>query len=480
MGLFSSPKNADKLFDVAEAAHEKGNYRKAAELYGKAADLGHVLSMIYLAYSYRFGEGVPEDAKEALKWYQKAYRSGYRKAAGSIGAMYHYEEICGADNDEIEELLLEGAAYDNDKTYIANRHYKLMSIKPDGSELKLHLSAAMDTQCDTVLHPKRLAKALMENVGPFPPQSQMYTQDIDMQQSMIEVWDYVMDWYTKTFDYMIENEGIQMIFSHMHSVDFVEHTFIRHMKNIGFNQHPEEMYASWMERLYDQIDRYVGSMMHYLDEGWTIIVTADHAQVAPSHIPPAIGDMCGVNAGLMRELGYTVLKKDENGNDIGKIDWSKTRAIASQGNDIFINLKGREKHGIVEPEDKYELEEQIMTDLYNYKHPDTGKRVIAMALRNKDAILLGYGGPTAGDICIWVAEGYNYDHTDSLSTTYGEGSTSSSPIFIAAGKGLKKGFETTRIIRQVDLAPTCCVMAGVRLPHECEGAPIYQIFEEEF
>ena len=369
---------------------------------------------------------------------------------------------------------------DNDKTYIANRHYKLMSIKPDGTELKLHLSAAMDTQCDSVIHPKRLAKALLENVGPFPPQSQMYTQDIDMQQSMIEVWDYVMDWYIKTFDYMIENEGIQMIFSHMHSVDFVEHTFIRHMKNIGFNQHPEEMYASWMERLYDQIDRYVGSMLHYLDEGWTIMVTADHAQVAPSHIPPAIGDMCGVNAGLMRELGYTVLKKDENGNDIGKIDWSKTRAIASQGNDIFINLKGREKHGIVEPEDKYELEEQIMTDLYNYKHPDTGKRVIAMALRNKDAILLGYGGPTAGDICIWVAEGYNYDHTDSLSTTYGEGSTSSSPIFIAAGKGLKKGFETTRIIRQVDLAPTCCVMAGVRLPHECEGAPIYQIFEEEF
>lgn len=125
MGLFSSPKNADKLFDAAEAAHEKGNYRKAAELYEKAADLGHVLSMIYLAYSYRFGEGVPEDAKEALKWYQKAYRSGYRKAAGSIGAMYHYEEICGADNDEIEEFLLEGAAYDNDKTYIplTERYY---------------------------------------------------------------------------------------------------------------------------------------------------------------------------------------------------------------------------------------------------------------------------------------------------------------------------------------------------------------------
>ena len=121
-----------------------------------------------------------------------------------------------------------------------------------------------------------------------------------------------------------------------------------------------------------------------------------------------------------------------------------------------------------------------MTDLYGYKHPDTGKRVIAMALRNKDAILLGYGGPTAGDICIWIAEGYNYDHTDSLSTTYGYGDTSSSPIFVAAGPGLKKSFTTDRIIRQVDLAPTISVLAGVRMPAQCEGAPIYQILEEEF
>ena len=367
-----------------------------------------------------------------------------------------------------------------EKTYRATRHYKLMSLAEDGSELKLYLSAAMDINYDGVLHPKRLLTEIFENVGPFPPQSQIYTQDIDTQQAMIEVWDNVVDWYIKTIDYMIESEGIEAIFSHLHSVDFVEHTFIRHMHDIGFNDHDESVYASWMLRLYQQCDRYIGALLHYLDEGWTIMVTSDHAQVAPYHIPPAIGDMCVVNVGLMEELGYTVLQRDENGNKIRKIDWSKTRAIQSMGNDIFINLKGREAHGIVDPEDKYELEEQIITDLYNYKHPDTGKRVIAMALRNKDAILLGYGGPTAGDICIWVAEGYNYDHTDSLSTTYGAGDTSSSPIFIAAGPGIKEGEETDRWIRQVDLAPTCCVLAGVRLPAQCEGAPIYQILTEPF
>ena len=369
---------------------------------------------------------------------------------------------------------------EDEKTYRATRHYKLMTLKEDGSELKLYLSAAMDTECDTVLHPKRLAKELFENVGPFPPQSQIYIQDIDTQTAMIEVWDNVVDWYIKVFDYMIETEGIEVIFSHLHSVDFVEHTFIRYMHGLGFNKYDQSVYESWMERLYQQCDRYLGSMLHYMEEGWTIMVTSDHAQVAPYHMPPAIGDMCGINTGLMKELGYTVLLKDEHGNDTKKIDWSKTRAVASQGNDIFINLKGREKNGIVDPADQYELEEQIMTDLYGYRSPETGKRVIALAVRNKDAVLLGYGGPTAGDICFWVTEGYNYDHCDSLSTAYGACDTSSSPIFIAAGPGLKEGYETNRVIRQVDLAATCCALLGTRMPADCEGAPVYQIFAEEF
>lgn len=76
----------------------------------------------------------------------------------------------------------------------------------------------------------------------------------------------------------------------------------------------------------------------------------------------------------------------------------------------------------------------------------SGKRVIAMALRNREAILLGYGGPTAGDICFWVAEGYNYDHCDGLSTSFGECETSLSPIFVAAGPGYKKGYITERVI----------------------------------
>ena len=112
--------------------------------------------------------------------------------------------------------------------------------------------------------------------------------------------------------------------------------------------------------------------------------------------------------------------------------------------------------------------------------PKTGKRVIALALRNKDAVLLGQGGPEAGDICYWNAEGYNYDHGDSLATCYGSEETSSSPIFIGAGPGLKQGYYTDRIIRQIDFAPTIAAILGVRMPAQCEGAPVYQILAQEF
>ena len=141
-------------------------------------------------------------------------------------------------------------------------------------------------------------------------------------------------------------------------------------------------------------------------------------------------------------------------------------------------LTGREPHGIVDPADKYELEEQIISDLYSIRSEETGHRVVAVALHNKDAVLLGQGGPNAGDVCVWHAEGYNYDHEDSLSTTWGENDTSVSPIFIGVGRGFKEGYRTDRIIRQIDFAATVAVLGGVRMPRNCEGAPVFLWHDE--
>ena len=104
--------------------------------------------------------------------------------------------------------------------------------------------------------------------------------------------------------------------------------------------------------------------------------------------------------------------------------------------------------------------------------------MITLALRNKDALLLGCSGPEFGDIVYWSEEGFHRVHGDSLSTMLGEFHTSVSPIFIAAGDGIKEGC-TDRVIREVDVAPTIASLLDIRMPAQCEGAMVYQILDEK-
>ena len=133
---------------------------------------------------------------------------------------------------------------------------------------------------------------------------------------------------------------------------------------------------------------------------------------------------------------------------------------------------------IVEPKDKYFLEQQIIDDLYNYRDPENGERVISIAMRRKEAAILGLDSDECGDIVYFIEEGHNHCHGDSLTTTYCALHTSVSPIFIAAGPGIKENYVSERVIRQVDVAPTIAGLIGLRVPHQCEGAVVYQIIDE--
>ncbi|WP_434512192.1 alkaline phosphatase family protein [Desulfitobacterium sp. AusDCA] len=390
------------------------------------------------------------------------------------------QPICILKNNEFKEYIYD-EAIKNDKKYQVIRHMRIIDMDEAGDRLKIWISPAMDINNDTLWYPKYLFKSVTENVACPPPSSMLFAakgREL-FWGCMLESWNVAARWQSSALHYLIKEENYDVIFSHFHNLDIQKHTFYKYLVK-GSELLKGEEFEDFLKDLYIQADNYLGSFLHLLDEDWTIFIVSDHALVATGNQVPLLGDMNGVNVGVMRELGFTEVKKDADGNDLKEIDWEKTKAIANRGVHIYLNIKGRDKYGIVDPKDQYEVEEEIITALYGYKHPETGRRIVALALRNKDAVLLGLGGPECGDIIYFTAEGYNYDHTDSLSTTYGACGTSVSPIFIAAGNGLKKGFTTTRVIREVDLAPTVAVLGGVRMPEQCEGAPVYQILEETY
>lgn len=361
-----------------------------------------------------------------------------------------------------------------------HRCMTVLELAGDGSKVRLWLGMALDIHQDSVFHPKSLLAELQDNIGYVPAVAQVSGSDPELvERVMLPSWDYYSQWQADCLTYLMDNDRYDVIFSHLHNVDLVGHQLWHFAKHREEWHNDEALYQGFIQYVYEQTDRYLGRFLPYLASGWTFVITSDHGLMTELNETPGLGEGA-VNIPIMRELGYTVMQKDAEGNDLRKIDWSKTTAIAMRSGHIYLNVQGRTSHGIVAPSDQYELEAQIISDLYNYRDEITGKRVVALALRNRDAIVLGTGGRNAGDILYYMEEGYNIIHADSLSTQRGYCDTSVSPIFVAAGSGIKKGFTTDRVIRQVDVAPTLAVLGGVRMPAQCEGAPAYQILAEEF
>ena len=98
----------------------------------------------------------------------------------------------------------------------------------------------------------------------------------------------------------------------LHNVDAMGHMFWHFAKSRQELPVDETRYQHYMEQVYVQTDRYFGEFMHYLDDGWAIMVVSDHGLTCSfeEHVP-LLGDPFGVNAIMMQELGYTVLQKDE-------------------------------------------------------------------------------------------------------------------------------------------------------------------------
>ncbi|MBQ2036157.1 MAG: alkaline phosphatase family protein [Peptococcaceae bacterium] len=356
------------------------------------------------------------------------------------------------------------------------RNFRLLEIAEDGTYVRMWAGNASDSDNSDCWYPRWTFDKIKAACGPPSASSMSACQDPDLIiKCSGEQWNQCAQWQADAMIYMMENEGVEVVFSHFHGPDLSGHAYMKYLKNRDTSKQDESVVRTWHENTYRWTDDYIGRFLPYIDKGWTILLVSDHALICPEAEPNLICDNSGVNIGVMKELGFTVLKKDENGNELKEIDWSKTVAVQSATNTIHLNLKGRDRYGIVDPADKYEVEEQIITALYGYKDKKTGKRIVALALHEKDAVLLGMAG---GDIMMMIHEDYNFDHGESLSTACGHNDTSVSPIFVAAGPGVKPGHEIKGYVREVDVAPTAAVLLGVDIPKDCEGAPAYQIFTE--
>jgi predicted AlkP superfamily phosphohydrolase/phosphomutase len=173
------------------------------------------------------------------------------------------------------------------------------------------------------------------------------------------------------------------------------------------------------------------------------------------------------------------------------IDWSTTSAFSEEVNTfpgIWLNVRGREPLGIVEPGNEYErLRDEILARLVQWQAPETGEPVLVRAWRREEL----YHGPAldlAPDIVLEPAldGGYAYTFLSSqgqpgapmrilgraerLGAKGGSMNGSHRPdgILILAGAGVRPGVRLSGV-QIADVAPTLLHLMGVPLPANLDG-----------
>ena len=102
---------------------------------------------------------------------------------------------------------------------MTNRHYTALNISPDGSNVNIISTVAMNINDDKLWHPKDLYQDIIKNVGYVPPVATTNgNKPIIVEKFMLPCWKNYLAWQANCLNYLIENRHYEMIFSHCHKI----------------------------------------------------------------------------------------------------------------------------------------------------------------------------------------------------------------------------------------------------------------------
>jgi predicted AlkP superfamily phosphohydrolase/phosphomutase len=166
------------------------------------------------------------------------------------------------------------------------------------------------------------------------------------------------------------------------------------------------------------------------------------------------------------------------------VDWSRTAAYSfGSCGQIFLNLRGREREGIVEPGAEAErLLGDIADRLRQVRDPETGRQLITHVWRPQDL----FDGPAMDDAPDLLFPIDDYARDASLRFGIGQPSFLAEPeswtrgahrmdgVFIAAGPDIVPEADVRGMALR-DVAPTALHVAGLPVPDDMDGRVVTEI-----
>ena len=210
-------------------------------------------------------------------------------------------------------------------------------------------------------------QALRENVlnrEEFMAQARIAGQEIRDQ------YDYVLE------QFQAGGSPRRFLFYYFGNLDQVSHMMWRSIdpEHPAYDPEVDGKFAGVIEEVYKNADEVVGATLERMDEGTTLIVMSDHGFTT-------LRRQFSINTWL-QEAGYLAVRNPNMTNDPGmfvNVDWSRTRAYGVGLNGLYVNLKGREPNGIVEPSERDALLAEIADKIEKVIDPATGGPAVGRA-----------------------------------------------------------------------------------------------------
>jgi len=281
------------------------------------------------------------------------------------------------------------------------------------------------------------------------------------------------DWIAKAAAIVQKSRGWDVFYLHYHYPDSVLHRYLAAAEGAdSYSKKEQKLAAEAISMCLEICDGLVAKLLRLAGSGTTVLLVSDHGNVPERY-----------QANVHRRLQETGLLKVKND---GTIDKRTSKAWVSEQVALWITVNARPgtyRYSVIQRE--------VIDALLDWR-ADDGERVIAVALRKKDAPLLGYYGANVGDVVFHYNSGFAWyggeealrptdtqaHHGPQMPVTFSNISDNLA-FFVLRGPGVRRNRrwdnDNEGYIRLTDLVPTVCHISGVPTPRNATGAVRYSL-----
>jgi len=257
--------------------------------------------------------------------------------------------------------------------------------------------------------------------------------------------------------------------------DRMHHAFWKDMDPSHRKHEPSGPYRDAIREYYRHVDVLVGRLLRHADDDTYVFVVSDHGA-------KRMDGGIRVNEWLRRE-GYLTTLAEPDGrcslDELG-IDWPRTIAWAEGGyySRVFVNVRGREPHGTVEPEHYERVRDELAERLASI--PDeSGGPIGTVVYRPEDLYSTVTGVPPDlivhfGDLywrAVGTVGGDEGIHTFDNDTGPDDANHAQYGLLIATGPGIP--VEQRNGMDLLDVAPTVLSLLGMPVPGTMRGTSLF-------